>query len=394
MTDVLYLAWRYLAYHRVKTVVLVSAVAIIVYLPVGLDIIVSQSAKELTARAQATPLLVGAKGSPLELVLNSLYFESDTPSPMPYAEADRVDQSDLARAIPLYIRFRAAKSPIVGTTLEYFQFRDMELAEGRLMAMMGECVLGFKAAETASVGLEGYVLSSPESVFDLAGVYPLKMKVVGILEPAGTPDDLAVFVDVKTTWVIEGLAHGHQDLNRPEAAAGVLRKEGNKVIGNASIVEYNEITSNNVASFHFHGDPATFPITSAIVVPKNKKSSDLLRGRYLGAQEQVQIVTPAGVMDELLGTVFTVRGYVIVAVLIVGVATLATMVLVFVLSLQLRRREMETMKKIGGSKTRIRGLVAIEILGVLGSGVLVAGVLAALTGWFATAVTRMLVALS
>ena len=45
---------------------------------------------ELTARAQATPLLVGAKGSPLELVLNSLYFESDVPAAMPYAEADRV----------------------------------------------------------------------------------------------------------------------------------------------------------------------------------------------------------------------------------------------------------------------------------------------------------------
>ena len=36
MTDVLYLAWRYLAYHRVKTAVLVAAVAIIVYLPGGL----------------------------------------------------------------------------------------------------------------------------------------------------------------------------------------------------------------------------------------------------------------------------------------------------------------------------------------------------------------------
>jgi putative ABC transport system permease protein len=99
-------------------------------------------------------------------------------------------------------------------------------------------------------------------------------------------------------------------------------------------------------------------------------------------------------MDDLLDTIFTVRGYVMVAVLVVGIATLATMVLVFVLSLQLRRREMETMEKIGGSKTRIRGLVAIEILGVLGGGVLLAGVLSALTGWFAAAVTRMLVALS
>jgi hypothetical protein len=55
---------------------------------------------------------------------------------------------------------------------------------------------------------------------------------------------------------------------------------------------------------------------------------------------------------------------------------------------------METMEKTGGSRSRIRGLVALEILGVLGCGVLVAGVLSALTGWFATAVTRMLVALS
>jgi putative ABC transport system permease protein len=394
MTDVLYLAWRYLAYHRVKTLVLVLAVAIIVFLPVGLDIIVSQSAEELTARAEATPLLIGAKGSPLELVLNSLYFESDTPEPMPFAEAERVEQSGLSQAIPLNTRFHAGNRPIVGTSLEYFAFRKLELSEGRLMAMMGECVLGAKAAAGAEGESSGYVLSSPESVFDLAGVYPLKMKVVGILKPTGKPDDFAVFVDVKTAWVIQGLAHGHEDLSRPEAASQVLRKEGSRVIGNASLVEYNEITPDNVASFHFHGDPASFPITSLIVVPKDKKSSDLLRGRYLGDTERVQVVEPAAVMEDLLETVFTVRGYVMAAVIIVGVATLATMVLVFILSLQLRRREMETMVKIGGSRSRIRGLIAVEILGVLGGGGILAGILAALTSWFAATVTRVLVSLS
>ena len=59
MTDVLYLAWRYLSYHKGKTAVLVAAVAVIVYLPVGLNIVVGQSAAELTARADATPLLIG-----------------------------------------------------------------------------------------------------------------------------------------------------------------------------------------------------------------------------------------------------------------------------------------------------------------------------------------------
>ena len=394
MNGIFLLAWRYLAYHKVKTAVLVAAVATIVYLPAALDIVVRRSARELTARAQATPLLVGAKGSPLELVLNSLYFESGSPPTTAYAEVERVQRSGLARAIPLYTRFRAGRNPIVGTTLDYFEYRKLPLAEGRAMAMLGECVLGAAAARSAGVEPGGFVLSSPESVFDLAGVYPLKMKAVGVFEPVGTPDDLAVFVDIKTAWVIEGLAHGHQDLSRPEASAGVLRTEGTKIVANASVVEYNEITPENVASFHFHGDPATFPITSVVVIPEDAKSSTLLQGRYLRPEEPVQIVRPDSVMDDLLGTVFTVRGYVLVAAVILGLATLATMTLVFVLSLQLRRREMQAIAKIGGSRIQIVGLVAVEILSVLGAGVLLAAVLSALTSWFATAMTRVFVSLS
>ena len=62
MKDVLYLAWRYIAYHRIKTGILIASIMLIVYLPVGLNVLVDQSAEQLTARAGATPLLVGARG--------------------------------------------------------------------------------------------------------------------------------------------------------------------------------------------------------------------------------------------------------------------------------------------------------------------------------------------
>jgi putative ABC transport system permease protein len=391
MTDVLYLAWRYLTYHRFRTAILVASITMIVYLPVGLNILVSQSAKELTARADATPLLVGAKGSSLELVLSSLYFESDVPPQMRYAEAARVDQSGLAQGIPLYARFRTRHSPIVGTSLDYFEFRGLKVESGRQIAMMGECVLGARAAKEAGVEPGDSVMSAPESVFDIAGVYPLKMKVVGVLAPSGTPDDRAVLVDIKTAWVIEGLAHGHQDLSQPEAQTAVLRKEGNQIVANASVMQYNEITSENVASFHFHGEPDEFPITSVIVVPKDERSGTLLQGRYLGDDELVQIVAPARVMDELLGTILTVRRYILIAVAVVGVATLATMTLVFLLSLQLRRREMETIIKIGGSHARIASLVATEVLGVIVAGAVSAGLFSLATMWLAASATRLLV---
>ena len=388
MRDVLYLAWRYLAYHKIKTAILVASIMLIVFLPVGLNVIVGQSAEELTSRAEATPLLVGAKGSPLELVLSSLYFDANQPELTTYAESLRVGESELATPIPLYVRFRSRDSPIVGTTLDYFDFRGLTLAEGRPMAVLGESVLGSRVAEELGVGVGDTVVSSPESVFDLAGVYPLKMPVVGVLAPSYTVDDEAIFVDIKTTWVIQGLVHGHQDLAAPEAAAGVLKREGDTITANASVVQYNEITPDNVDSFHFHGDMSDYPISAVIAAPKDQKSGTILMGRYEGDDDPSQIVQPTTVMNELLDTILTIQGFIVAAILLVAAATLATAALVIMLSLRLRRREIETMNKIGGSRLTIGALLVSEVVAVVVIGVILAGVLTLVTHQFGAGLIR------
>ena len=182
MTGILYLAWRYLAFHRVKTTILVTSITLILYLPVGLRVLVDQSSFQLTSRAEATPLIVGTRGSPLELVLNTLYYRADYPGVMSYAEASRVEDSGLARAIPVYVRFRARGYPIVGTTLDYFAFRNLRMAAGRSLTILGDCVLGSRVAAALELEPGDEIISSPESVFDLAGVYPLKMRVAGVLD--------------------------------------------------------------------------------------------------------------------------------------------------------------------------------------------------------------------
>jgi putative ABC transport system permease protein len=392
MTGPLYLAWRYLAFHRWKTAVLVTALTLIFFIPIGLRVLVSQSSEQLTARAHATPLLVGAPGSPTELVLNSLYFGSDVPTPISYAEADAVASTGLATPIPLHVRFRVRDRPIVGTTLEYFDFRDLRISEGRLPATLGEAALGAAAARVLGAGVGDYVISSPENVFDIAGVYPLRMRVSGVLAPSDSPDDQAVFVDIKTAWVIEGLGHGHQDLSRPEAAAGVLSREGNVVIGNASVLQYNEITPDNIDSFHFHGDPGAFPATAIIAIPDDEKASALLQGRYQ-EDASVQIVRPDDVMSDLLGTVFTVERYVLAGAVIVGLATLATALLVFLLSLRQRRGERETLSRIGGSPGSIRFLMGSEILFVLAISTGIAVLLTLLASRYGSIAARMIAGL-
>ncbi|MHC4942051.1 MAG: ABC transporter permease [Planctomycetota bacterium] len=391
MKGVLYLAWRYLAYHRFKTAILLLSITLIIYLPVGLHVLVDQSEEQLTSRAKATPLIVGAKGSPLELCLNTLYFESDTPARMTYQEALRVRDSGLARAIPIYNRFKARQHPIVGTSLDYFDFRGLAIEKGNMMTLLGECVVGAQVAEELEVGPGGTIISSPESVFDLAGVYPLQMNVAGVLGFSDSPDDRAIFVDLKTAWVIEGLCHGHQDLARPEASSAVLKREGNKVIGNASVVQYNVITADNLDSFHFHGDRSGFPITAVIAVPPDHKSSTLLMGRYQSPDDPSQITKPLTVMNELLGTILTVQSYVVTAVIIIGISTLATAALVFLLSQRLRRREIETMHKIGGSRGMVTFILGSEIVTVLAAGILFAAGLTLLTSWAGSSLIRNLI---
>ena len=361
MRDVLYLAWRYLAYHRWKTAILVASIMLIIYLPVGLNVVVEQSAEHLTARAGATPLLIGAKGSPLELVLNSLYFSSERPELTDYSEAKAVAESGLANAIPLYVRFRSRKNPIVGTSIEYFDFQNLRFSSGRPMAVLGECVVGANAAESLGVRPGDAVVSSPETVFDLAGVYPLKMKVAGVLERNFTPDDDAIFVDVKTAWIIEGLGHGHQDLAQAAAASGVLSRTEDNIVANASVVQYNEITEDNADSFHFHGDLSEYPLTAVLAVPQDRKSGVILMGRYADDEATSQIVRPVTVVDELLDTLLTIQQFIVAAVIIVGSATAATAVLVFLLSLRLRRREIDTMHKIGGSRARVGSMLLAEV---------------------------------
>ena len=374
MIDSLYIAWRYVCFYRYKTAILVASITLMVYLPAGVDALVDDSAAQLRRRAQTTPLLIGAKGSETDLVLNSLYFESEAPATIKMSAVDRVRHSKLATAIPLHVQFQGRGRPIVGTSLDYFRFRKLEIERGRQFAMLGECVVGHDAAKTLGVSPGDGLLSSPENVFDLAGVYPLKMHVVGILHPTDSPDDAAIFVDIKTAWIIAGLGHGHQDLAQADAADSLLKREGNRLTANASVVTFTEITSDNVDSFHFHGELESFPITGVIAVPNDEKSRTLLMGRYQGDDELSQVVRPSDVMGKLLATILRVRTFVVAGALLLGIATSLAVVLVFMLSLRLRRNEIVTMTRIGGSRIRVVLIVAWEVLLVISlSGCIAAG---------------------
>ena len=360
-----YIAWRYLTFNKVRTATLIACVTLIAVVPLALEVLLAESERHLLSRAQSTPLLLGARGSALDLVMNGLYFDDEVPELVSMAAVNAVENSGLAMPIPLYVRFHARRFPIVGTTLDYFDFRGLAIARGRQLALLGEAVIGAGVADRLDITAGDSLLSSPETVFDLAGVYPLKMRVVGVLARSHTPDDLAVFVDVKTAWVVQGLVHGHQDLTRPKDPTVVIDRTEANIVASAKLVEYAEITAENVDSFHFHGDPDQYPLSAVIVVPEDDKSGTILRGRYLEGERPYQLVVPGTVIDGLLANIFRIKNVLDAVILVVGIATVLALTLVFALSLRLRQREIQTVFRIGGSRLTIARLVGAEIAIVL-----------------------------
>jgi len=389
MIDSLYIAWRYVRFNKIKTATLVACITLIAFLPLALQLLLGESERQLMSRAVSTPLLVGAKGSSLDLVMNTLYFDDEVPEPITMTDADRVEESGLAFPIPVHARFRARDYPIVGTTLDYFEFRGLEIATGRPLAIVGDAVLGAAVADRLGLKPGDALVSSPENLFDLAGVYPLKMNVVGVLRKSHTSDDLAVFVDIKTAWIIEGLGHGHQDLVKSRDTSVVLERTEKNVTANAKLQIYTEISKLNLDSFHFHGDDSKYRVTAVIALPNDTKSGTILRGRYISNEATNQIIKPADVIDGLLQNIFRIKNVIDAVILLVGFATVLAIILVFALSLRLRQREIQTIFKLGCSRMTIARLMAAEIFIIIVSSTVLCALLIVVVSHFSNDLVRM-----
>ena len=382
MKQSFYLAIKYLQFHRIRTLILVGSIGLILFLPAGLKKLITESEMQMMARADATPLIVGAKGNSTDLVINTLYFEQTEIDALNLRTIDALNGTGFGYSIPMVSFFNAREFSIIGTNLDYFHFRNLSIGEGRMLRYVGECVLGKRVAERLDLHPGDSLLSSPENFLDLAGVYPLEMEVVGILESSDTPDDFAVFTDLKTNWIIMGLGHGHQDLQNVNDPTLVLERDSTNITASAKVFLYNRVDGKEVGSFHFHGNIKDYPITSILFIPDSPKSATLLRGRFETGEMTDQIVIPSIVVDNLLQNIFRIKQIFNTVFILVGVATLFILGLIVMLTLRLRKDEMYTMFTIGSSRNKILEIIGFELLITAFLSLVLAVILYSLTGYF------------
>lgn len=364
MIGILTLTCRYLAYHRARTAILVTCLALTFVLPVYLHVLIRTYESSLTERAEATPFVLGPRGNQFELVLRSLYFANPERGEAGLSMVDHqaAVACDRGQVIPMHLGYTAQSHPVVGTSLEYFEFRALEARKGTFPLILGDAVLGAKVAAQLGLTAGDSLLTDQTSLYNIAAEQPLKMTVVGVLEDQDSPDDHAVFVDVKTAWVIAGIGHGHNDLSDPANRAQLLGKdeEGN-LMGSAAVAHYREITPGNLASFHFHGAPQTLPLSSLLIVPDSDRSGTLLKGHY-ALSKSTYLLEPIDVVDDLLAIVFQVKRFFNASFSLILVMTILFLILVIMLTLKLRSRERGMLWRMGCGRWTTVSMQACELL--------------------------------
>ena len=209
------LAWAYLRDRPLTTALNILLLAIAVAMLVLLLQFGTQAQDRFERDAKGIDLVVGAKGSPLQLILSSIFHVDQPTGNIPQTSLGLL-RSDPAvkRVIPLALGDNFDGYRIVGTDQGFLALHEASLATGTTFDAPMSAVIGAQvAAETGATVGQRFIGShglEHEDGSD-SGHDHAPFQVTGILAPTGGVIDRLILTPVESVWTVHGIGHDHED---------------------------------------------------------------------------------------------------------------------------------------------------------------------------------------
>ncbi|MFT6055058.1 MAG: putative ABC transport system permease protein [Candidatus Endobugula sp.] len=202
------LSWKYLRDKPLNTFLNVLLMSLGVAIILVLLILNTQLGDSLGKNKRGIDLVVGAKGSPLQLILANVYHIDFPTGNIKLDEAKNLMRNRLIKSsIPLALGDNYRGFRIVGTNHDYVNLYEGSLASGELWQYNLECVIGSKVAQqlelkVGDVFFGAHGMSVPDLEHDEASY-----KVVGVLAPSGAVLDNLILTNIESVWQV----HDHAE---------------------------------------------------------------------------------------------------------------------------------------------------------------------------------------
>ncbi len=196
--------------------------------------------QQLNKNIKPFDMVVGAKGSPLQLVLASILHLDNPTGNIKLKEASLVEKNPLVQtAIPISYGDNYKGYRILGTETVYLDHYNAQLQEGKLFKKSFEAVVGNMVAKRLSLKV-GDTFVSSHGLADAGDAHDDDpYAVVGILKPTGTVIDQLLIANLESIWH----AHNHEEHEDHDHDKEHEDYDHNKEHGKQEIDENTEITS-------------------------------------------------------------------------------------------------------------------------------------------------------
>ena len=157
---------------------------------------------------QGIDLVVGAKGSPMQLILSGVFHIDVPPGNVPLKAVLELQKHPLvAQVIPLSLGDSFQSFRIVGSSHDYITHYRAQLAQGLLWTQPMQVVLGAIAARKLGVAVGQTFVGSHGLAAGGQAHGQNFYTVVGILAPSGSVLDRLILTDSASVWKVHE-AHG------------------------------------------------------------------------------------------------------------------------------------------------------------------------------------------
>ncbi|GGC11751.1 ABC transporter permease [Dyadobacter sediminis] len=281
-------------------------------------------------------LVVGAKGSPLQLILSSIYQIDAPTGNVPLSEVNSLRKNPFVKTvIPLSMGDSYQGFRIVGTTPKYTEHFQAKIAQGHLYNASMEVTIGSKVARNTGLKI-GDTFSSSHGLDSEGDVHGNRKYVVkGVFEPNGSVVDQLILTRLSSIWDI----HEHAEEN-------------------------HEVEKHTLGPEHEDEDKQ---VTSALVQFRNPMGLMTIP-RQINENTSMQAALPSIEINRLfslLGVgIETLRALALVIIMIAG----ASVFISLYNSLKERKYEMALMLSMGATRTKLFLMLLLEglMLAIIG----------------------------
>lgn len=339
--------------RSLASVLTVFSIMLGVALVISILILKQESQDAFNQTATGYELIVGPKGSSLQLTLNTIYHIGVPIQNIPFDTYTKLkDDKRVKLAIPYVLGDNYKNHRLIGTVPEIFsefnyqKDKKYKLKEGKFFEKDFEAVIGSETALktglkvgdkfSGSHGVEAY-----ENAGDILDHKEFKFTVTGILEKTFTPTDNVIFTSMSSIW---GIHHHEAEEKRNE---------------NKSKEEHNHDHDKDSQQIK----DSDKSVTVILVSLKSPVYFDLLRrqineNKYEGINAQA--VIPVFEIKQLFDIIGNINSILIViAYLVVFVAVISILVSIYN-SMNERKRDIAIMRSLGARKNTILSIILTE----------------------------------